>query len=475
MNRNNHIVTLFGGTGDLTYRKLLPAFYNLFYRNALPESFHIVVIGRRELTTETYISNLSEWITTHSRFPVDPELLKSFTDHIVYFKMIFTEAEGYKRLHDYYQELDKTVKHQKLYYLAVDPNFFMTIGEHLHQHNLHKDGSIIIEKPFGNDLKSALEINSKLQSLFGEDHIYRIDHYTAKEMVQNIHTIRFGNSLFEKNWNHEMVESITISASETVGVEDRGNFYDVTGALKDMVQSHLLQILSIVLMDEPETDDAKSVHDKQEEILDNLVIKDYETDVIYGQYASYRSEPDVDPHSQTETYVAFRCEVNHPRWKNVPIYIQTGKKMEKRSTEVTLQFKKTHGHPSNLLVIKVQPDEGIYLKLNIKTPGYTNTVESVFMDFCQSCNIEYRKNTPEAYERLLDAAMHHDHTLFSSFNQVMTSWKFIENILKHTQDHKLHIYEDYSKPEASDRLLEKENASWFNETVYGETYEHESE
>ena len=457
---NNHIVTLFGGTGDLTYRKLLPAFYNLYYRNDLPESFHIVVIGRRDYTTETYHDLLIPWLKEHARFQLDQASIEDFLNHIIYFKMTFTEAEGYRRLKKFYSELDKETNHQKLYYFAVDPSYFITIANHLHDHQLHNQANIIIEKPFGKDLESALEINHKLQSIFGEDHIYRIDHYIAKEMVQNIHTIRFGNALIEENWNKDMIEHITISASETVGVEDRGNFYDVTGALKDMVQSHLLQILSILLMDEALGND---MHQKQEEILNSLNIKDYEKDVIYGQYETYRDEPNVDPKSKTETYVALRVEAQHPRWENVPIFIQTGKKMAKRSAEITVTFKSTHNFPPNVLVIKVQPDEGIYLKLNIKTPGHTNETETIFLDFCQSCNLEYQKNTPEAYERLLHQAMLEDHTLFASFNQVIEAWRFIENIIENTKNNPLHIYDDYSTPFASIELLKKENAVWFDD------------
>lgn len=471
MKPDNYIVTLFGGTGDLTYRKLLPAFYNLFYRNSLPDSFHIVVIGRRDFTTETYQENLIEWLKDHARFEVNEASFKAFSKHIQYFKMTFTEAEGYQRLYDFYQSLDQNTVHKKLYYLAVDPSYFLTIGQHLFDHNLHQEGAIIIEKPFGKDLKSAKEISTKLEALFGPSNIYRIDHYIAKEMVQNIHTIRYGNALIEQNWNRNMVEAITVSATETVGVEDRANFYDVTGALKDMVQSHLLQILSIVLMDEPIDNSAEAVHEKQEEILNNLFVKNYETDVIFGQYASYRNEKDVNPKSNTETYVALRLEVNHPRWEGVPVFVQTGKKMPKRSTEVTLQFKSTHGMEPNLLVIKVQPDEGVYLKLNIKTPGYTDKVEAVYMDFCQSCNLEYRINTQEAYERLLDAAMHHDHTLFASSNQVMTSWKFIEDILENTPKREPVIYQDDTTLKQADQLLEKDNASWFKDEVYGEIYD----
>ncbi len=470
--RNNHIVTIFGGTGDLTYRKLLPAFYNLLAQGSLPESFHITIIGRRDLTTEDYHKDLIPWLKDHARFKVDDETIQAFIKHVTYFKMVFTQEEGYPRLCDYYQTLDKNGQHDKLYYFAVDPSYFLTIAENLHKYDLAKDANIIIEKPFGNNLKHAKEINERLIEIFTEENIYRIDHYLAKEMVQNILTVRSGNALFKNIWNKDVIESIQISAAETVGVENRGNFYDVTGALKDMVQSHMLQILTIVTMDLFDGLDSDALHREQEKILENLKVINPDTDVIYGQYDGYRDEPNVDENSKTETYVAIRFEIDNERWRGVPLFVRTGKKLSKRSTEITIQLKQLGNMDPNLIVIKVQPDEGIYVKLNIKTPGHTNTTESVYMDFCQSCNLEYRQNTPEAYERLLDAAMQHDKTMFASLKQVLLSWEITENILTSTKDNTLHIYDQYSNgPTKANALLEKENTSWFVDTVLGELQE----
>lgn len=468
--RNNHIVTIFGGTGDLTYRKLLPAFYNLMIHESLPKSFKITIIGRQDLSTQDYHENLIPWLKEHSRFKVDDALIEKFVSYVSYFKMVFTEEEGYHRLYEKYQTIDQETYHDKLYYFAVDPSFFLTIADHLENSKLSEDASIIIEKPFGNNLEHAVEINQRLAEIFDEKNIYRIDHYLAKEMVQNILTVRSGNALFKNIWHKDVIENIQISAAETVGVENRGNFYDVTGALKDMVQSHLLQILTIVTMDMPEEMTSDAIHKVQEEILENLKIKDYQTDVIYGQYDHYKEEPRVDENSKTETYVALRFEIDNERWRGVPIFVRTGKKLAKRSTEITLQLKQMGDMAPNLVVIKVQPDEGIYVKLNIKTPGHTNNTESVFMDFCQSCNLEFRKNTPEAYERLLDAAMMHDQTLFASLKQVISSWEITEKILNNTQNHTLHSYASYSSgPKAADMLLEKEDTAWFDEKLLGES------
>lgn len=467
--RNNQIVTIFGGTGDLTYRKLLPAFYNLMVHKALPESFHITIIGRQDLTTHDYHENLKPWLKEHSRFKVEDALIDEFISYVTYFKMVFTEPEGYERLHQYYDRLNSSIQHDMLYYFAVDPHFFLSIAENLYTHGLHKDASIIIEKPFGNNLVHAEEINIRLAEIFTEDHIYRIDHYIAKEMVQNIHALRSTNALFKNIWHKDAIESIQISAAEMVGVENRGNFYDVTGALKDMVQSHLLQILTIVTMDMPKVITSDAIHKKQEEILENLVVRNYEEDVVYGQYEDYLNEPNIKENSKTETFVAVRFEVDSDRWRGVPIFLRTGKKLSKRSTEITIQLKQEGNMPPNLIVIKVQPDEGVYVKLNIKTPGHTNNIESVFMDFCQSCNLEYRNNTPEAYERLLDAAMSHDQTLFASLKQVLLSWEITEAIINNSKNNVLHTYKAYSSgPKAAEMLLNKENTSWFEDTVLGE-------
>lgn len=473
----NHIFTIFGGTGDLTYRKLLPAIYNLENTKKVPESFHIVVIGRQDLDTEEYLKNLIPWIHDHCRFKIEAHVLQAFLDRIVYFKMVFTEDEGYLRLSQFFNTLDmeSNTVHQRLFYFAVAPDFFVTIASKLQAYNLVSEGSIIIEKPFGNDLSSANQINGALTQIFDEEHIFRIDHYIAKEMVQNTHTIRFANAIFNNIWNHNMIEHIQISVAETVGVENRGNFYDITGALKDMFQSHILQILSIATMEEPEVMSAEKIHLEQEKILENLMIRDYERDVIYGQYTAnkdslgYLEEDRVSKDSKTDTFVALKLYINNETWRDVPIFIRTGKRMHKRSSEIVFQLKAQNGYNPNIIVIKIQPDEGVYIRFNIKKPGHSNDTETVFMDFCQSCNFEFRSNTPEAYERLLDAALQHDHTLFASFKQVELSWKFTEDIVARTQGNPIHNYPAFSSgPQASLDLLETMNFEWFEEKLLGD-------
>lgn len=464
MPKPSYTITIFGGTGDLTYRKLLPAFYNLKNTQLLPESFQIVVIGRREFTSETYREHVKDWILKYSRLHQEDEHLITFLNHIHYFKMTFTEDEGYVRLREYYSTLLSETKH--LYYFAVAPSFFVTIADQLSKYDLVKNSKVIIEKPFGNDLKSSIEINTRLNELFTEDNIYRIDHYVAKEMVQNISTIRFTNELFKNIWNHNSIENIQISANEIVGVEGRGGYYDTTGALKDMFQNHILQILSIVTMNEPDYQNSTSIHTQQERILNHLYIENYASDVVFGQYTenddslAYRDEPSVSKDSNTETFVALKLGINLPEWYGTPIYVRTGKRMHERDTRISIVFKSESGQLQNVLIIKIQPEEGVYLQFNIKKPGQTYETQTVTMDFCQSCDYMNRINTPEAYERLLNAAMNGDHSLFTSFKQVETSWSFVEKILEHASK-TVHPYKAFTPgPQSSHDLLSNNGHFW---------------
>lgn len=470
---NKQIVTIFGGTGDLTYRKLLPAFYNLLKTNQLPKDFHIVIIGRQPLTTQDYHDLLKPWLKEHARLEVSDAVVQQLLSYVTYFKMVFTEDEGYPRLKAHFDSLSKDA--DLMYYFAVAPSFFEAIATQLDKFELINNAKIIIEKPFGNDLASATSINMTLTKIFGEDNIYRIDHYIAKEMVQNIFTIRFSNAIFANIWDHHLIDNIQISANEMVGVENRGSFYDETGALKDMFQNHLLQILSIVTMDKPHSFDAKHIHEKQEEILEHLIIKDYSTDVVYGQYTanqeslSYKEEDRVNEDSDTETFVALKLGINTSQWKGVPIYVRTGKRMASRSTHIAIEFKQENGAPRNVLVINIQPEEGVTFRFNIKTPGQSNDISSVSMDFCQSCNYENRMNTPEAYERLLKAALDSDHTLFASYKQVKLSWALVEAIASQTVNNKTYPYPAFTNgPKESLTLFDRPNQHWIEEDTYSE-------
>ncbi|AMC93061.1 glucose-6-phosphate dehydrogenase [Erysipelothrix larvae] len=480
MNNPNTIITIFGGTGDLTYRKLLPAFYNLVHGNKFSASSHIVIVGRRDFTTESYREQLRPWIESNSRYSVNDAVFDQFLNHIHYIKITFTEFEGYPHLRDFYSSLDKSdgIVHQHLFYFAVSPSYFVTIANHLNKAGLADEARLIIEKPFGNDLKSSIAINEALEQLFNPENIFRIDHYLAKEMVQNILTLRFENALFESVWNADMIDNIQISATETVGVESRGNFYDTVGALKDMIQSHLLQVLSIVTMEKPLSLDATDLHTMQENALDAFTIRNPQTDIVYGQYTehkdskSYINEDNVNSQSKTETFVAFKGYVETPRLHNVPIFVRTGKRMHRRSTEVVVELKSQEHAPRNLIVIKIQPDEGVYVRFNMNKPGTDGEKQTVYLDFCKSCNYVFRQETPEAYERLLNAALNNDHTLFASFKQVVQCWTLVESWIEASQNNPIHDYKAYTDgPQASHDLLKQHHTTWFSEQVLGDVYE----
>lgn len=478
-NMNSNTFVIFGGTGDLTHRKLMPALYNLLKENNLPRSFAVVSIGRRNLSREEYLEQIKTSIITYGRYPFDEDTWSELRNLIYYKQMDFTDIAEYESLKSFLNEVD--IKHHtngnRIYYLAVAPEFFEVIVDNLAKTNLNKhEGKftrVMIEKPFGRNLQSAIYLNQKIIEVFGEENTYRIDHYLGKEMLQNIMVIRFANSLFEPVWNKDYIEQIQITASETIGVGSRGNYYENAGAIRDMVQSHLLQLLSLIAMERPKDLSPNSVRDEKVKVLQKLKPtnkEDIKKSVVRGQYKSYRHEPNVSPTSNTETFVALKLEVDTPRWKNVPFYVRTGKKLPRKAIEIIIQFK----HPEkmlydnltsipNMLIIKVQPQEGIYLVFNAKKPGTKNTIIPVQMDFCQNCDVGI--NTPEAYERLLLDAFNGDSTLFARWDEVLYSWKFIDAIIETWQDDNVNLphYEDGSYgPEEANALLARDGREWIN-------------
>lgn len=477
---NKTVFTIFGGTGDLTYRKLLPAFYNLFSLFKMPQDFEILILGRKEYTTESYIEIIKPWLKKFTRTNFRDEVFERMADHLRYLVVNFTEEEDYSLIKDVYEQWGGI--QQRLYYLAVAPQFFAPIA-----HSLKKSGildekhshQVMIEKPFGVDIVSAQMLHQQMCQAFDDESIYRIDHYLGKEMIQNIMSVRFNNTLFEGIWNGQQIDNIQISALETVGVENRGAYYDQTGALKDMVQNHLFQILSIVGMEKPVDASAYAIQSEQVKVLDALIpIENGKLNehLVLGQYTKgtssdiavkgYLEEENIDPASTTETFVAMKVFVDTPRLKGVPIYIRTGKRCDKRSTEVAIQFKAPEGVLPNLLIIKIYPDEGIYLRFNAKKPGTTPEVVPVFMDFCQSCVYENRINTPEAYERLIEAAFKKDKALFTSWAQVLSSWKFIDHLVERIKEEQLTVHPytaGHCGPSLADEMLKNENRHWIDE------------
>ena len=475
MNDNGLIFTIFGGTGNLTYNKLIPAFYRLYQEGRMKDNVSIVAVGRRDKTSESYRAEFREVLEKKIK-DFDEEVYGRFNVLIHYFQMDFSAPDDYKSLYDYMNQTDAdhNGSGNRIFYLATAPSAFPFISEQLKSHGLLDPGGFtraVFEKPFGYDLSSARDINEAVSDIFGESNIYRIDHYLGKEMIQNINMIRFSNQIFSAVWNKDSIDNIQISVKESVGVEERGGYYDRSGALRDMVQNHLLQILALVAMEPPETMDTDSIRDEKVKVIKNLRInRDLaEGDLIFGQYDGYRQEVKVDPDSDTETFVAMKCHVDAPRWEGVPFYLRTGKALDGREAEVIIEFKvdnccnqiNAEAQP-NLLVIKIQPEEGIYFRINTKEPRQEKDLMTVSMDYCQSCNIYYR--SPEAYERLLLDIMNGDATLFTRWDEVQNAWSLVSEFAEaneHKRQHLVSYEKGSSGPKASHDLLEKDGRKWW--------------
>ena len=460
---HSYTFTIFGGTGDLTYRKLLPALYNLFVSKQLI-AFQIVIIGRRNYQHDEYCEIANGWIRQFVRLPYNDDSFREFCEHLYYYQMDFTQEAAYADLHAFYSAHNM---HEHIFYFAVAPRFFELIAKGLTHVPDARQGRVVIEKPFGKDLASARELNAQLEAFFAPNQIYHIDHYLGKEMVRNIQTIRFMNPIFANIWNHDYIENIQISAMEEVGVETRGSYYDQSGALKDMVQNHLFQILSIIAMEPMNLYTRDEMHARQLQVLkhlrpvSNLNIEDT---MVLGQYFDYQKEPSVASDSQTETYAALRLFIDNQRWQDTPFYIRTGKKLDRREMEVIITFKRVMPDVDpNILIIKIQPNEGVYVRFNIKKPGNSEDIVPASMDFCQSCLDINRINTPEAYERLLLAVMQQDSSWFSKWDQIEASWQYVEELKQRYHKENLPIY-DYlsysSGPQAADVLLSKHQHAW---------------
>lgn len=477
------VFSIFGGTGDLTHRKLLPALFDLFVLEEISgENFQLLIIGRRDYTSEVYREQAKISIEKYARFKKKNEVYDQFLSLITYVDVDYTKPEDYLKL----KEAIKSHGCRYLFYLAVAPGSFSIIANNLKQSGIIDDAcekQLLIEKPFGDDLESAIRINEELKQVFREEEIYRIDHYLAKEMIINILTIRFTNQVFKSLWNKESIENIQISVTEQVGVGDRGGYYDESGALKDMFQSHLIQMLTYVLMDEPKSMQSQDIHEAQEKVIEYLELAQtdrFKDSYVRGQYLEnkdslgYLQENRIDPKSETETFVAMELRSKNPNLKGVPIYVRTGKRMEKQETVVAITFKNPQGFmaqeaPQNVLIIRVGPDEGIYFKVNIKRPGNYDEIQSVTMDFCQSCIYENRLNTPQAYERILMMALRKDSTLFTSWKMAKQSWELTEEIQKRSQIANIPLtnYLAYTQgPIKAWEILQKNGHEWYTEDIF---------
>jgi glucose-6-phosphate 1-dehydrogenase len=448
-------VVIFGASGDLTYRKLIPALYNIAADGDLPSAVSVMGFARREKTDEQFRQELGDALKKHSRQGLNETVWADFGPRIHYHRSEFGQAEGYRALAERLEKLDaeRGTHGNRLYYLSVSPNDFEGILEHIAAAGLNKarEGAwtrVIVEKPFGTDLASARELNQVVSNVFHEQDTFRIDHYLGKETAQNIMVLRFANGIFEPLWNNRYVDHIQITASEPLGVEGRGPYYEASGALRDMVQNHLLQLLSLVAMEPPANLTADAVRDEKVKVVRAIRRMSPEAvarDVVRGQYAAgsingkevagYRQEERVNPESMTETFVALKVNIDNWRWSGVPVYLRVGKRLPKGAAEIAVQFKaapcvlfnrEESAMGPNVLVIRIQPDEGISLRIQSKRPGGQLRIEPVKMDFHYGTS--FGKASPEAYERLLLDAMSGDATLFARRDEVEEAWDFIDRI-----------------------------------------------
>ncbi|AIQ14443.1 glucose-6-phosphate dehydrogenase [Paenibacillus durus] len=448
---------IFGATGDLARRKLFPAIYSLYREGKLAEDFAVIGVARRPRTPEEFKEDVKASITEFSRYKAtDDNEWNRFVDHFEYKSLDINNVDGFRELKAQTEALEERfrIPGNRLFYLALAPELFGGVSFNLKAGGmLNGQGwnRLVIEKPFGYDLESAEKLNEQIRQVFEEEEIYRIDHYLGKEMVQNIEVIRFANAFFEPLWNKQHIANIQITLAETVGVEERGGYYDHAGALRDMAQNHMLQLLTMIAMEPPSRLLPEDIRDEKVKVLRSL--RPYATgeevrqNVVRGQYSqglyngksapAYRQEDKVNPESTTETYFAARVFVDNFRWAGVPFYIRTGKRLPAKTTEVVVEFKRMptnvylgqkHNLEPNLLVIRVNPMEGIYVKINAKKPGSESEIQPLAMDFCQSCLIGI--NSPEAYERLLHDAARGDSTYFTRWDEVSSAWSFVDHIAK---------------------------------------------
>jgi glucose-6-phosphate 1-dehydrogenase len=482
---------IFGATGDLARRKLFPAFYSLYREGKLSDKFAVIGLARRPRTNDQFRDDVFKSIQEFARYKADDDSnWGQFADHFHYLSLDINNPSAFSALKALAGELDERydIGGNRLFYLALAPELFGNVSIHLRDGGLLDSPGwhrLVIEKPFGYDQESAEKLNAQIRQVFRENEVYRIDHYLGKEMVQNIEVVRFANAFFEPLWNNKYIANVQITLSETVGVEERGGYYDQAGALRDMGQNHMLQMVTMMAMEPPSRLHPEDIRDEKVKVLRSLRAykdaADVDRNVVRGQYTSgmmkgkpvrgYREEEGVPSDSLTETYFAARVFVDNFRWAGVPFYVRTGKRLPVKTTEVVVEFKnmpenvhftsKTKLEP-NLLVFRVNPTEGIYLKMNAKKPGSQWGIVPIAMDFCQSCEVGL--NTPEAYERLLYDAARGDSTYFTRWDEVSLAWQFVDRFEKAWRETNtgLHMYAAGSwGPEAAQQLLADDGFKWW--------------
>ncbi|MBI3576651.1 glucose-6-phosphate dehydrogenase [Candidatus Gottesmanbacteria bacterium] len=484
-------IILFGATGDLAHRKLIPALYSLLVKGEIAADMVVVGVGRRQLSTDEFRADMEQ--TLRDRFgPVfNVKAWKKLADHMDYQQGFFEDATLYASLAARLETIDKKQNTAlwRFFYLATPPEHYETILRFLGTSGLAKGGGdglthvarILIEKPFGKDLKTAQELERLLAKIFKEEQIYRIDHYLGKETVQNILSFRFANGIFEPTWNSGFIDHVQIALLEEEGVGARGTFYDGVGALRDVVQNHVLQMLAVTAMDQPRAFDAMSIRDERAKVLASIECiepNDVMAKTVRGQYDGYRKVDHIDPASKTETYVGLKLHIDSSRWKGVPFYLRTGKKLGASVAEISIHYKKPvvcmgeiclfpeESVLRNVLSIRIQPDDGISVRLMVKKPGFGMKLTSTQMNF------HYRDafpdfEQPEAYEKLLIDAMSGDQMLFARTDGVLASWQVVTKILAGWSEQKAPLYPyavgSMGPPEA-DTFIKRDGRHWFVHT-----------
>jgi glucose-6-phosphate 1-dehydrogenase len=486
------VVVIFGASGDLTRRKLVPALYNLGLDRLMSGSGAMVGVARREIPNETFAGQLREGIEKHSRRPLDPEVWKEAVPRISYVPTTFDDLDGYRRLGEHLDDLDRRLgtEGNRLYYLATPPSAFPVIIDRLGESGLNRPGRggrwarVVVEKPVGRDLDSARELNRVVNRVFDEKDVFRIDHYLGKETVQNLLVFRFANAIFEPIWNRKYVDHVQITVAESIGVEGRGGYYEESGTTRDMVQNHIFQLLCLTAMEPPFSLEADAIRDEKVKVLHALRPVDpgrVAEETVRAQYGpgvtggkpvpGYKEEPGVASDSTTETYVALRLFIDNWRWAGVPFYLRSGKRLPKRVTEIALQFRDVphrlfHGGRddrlvANTLAMRIQPDEGITLKFDSKVPGPNPRIQPVTMEFRYGTS--FGQQPPEAYERLLLDALLGDATLFIRRDEVEASWRYIDRLFEGWSGGRADLPGHAAGtwgPSESDTLLARDGRAW---------------
>ena len=463
---------IFGATGDLASRKLYPALYKLYKKGCLKDHFAVIGTARRDWSDEHYQEVVREAVGSSD------EDAQAFSSHFRYQSHNVKDTAHYNTLKDLADSLDTKyeIEGNRIFYLSMSPTFFGTIATHLRDQRLVTENGfnrVVIEKPFGTDLESSKELNDEINAAFDEDQLYRIDHYLGKEMVQNILALRFSNRIIQDSWNSETLSSIQITLAEDLGVEERAEYYDKTGALRDMVQNHVLQIVSLLTMDEPESFTTENVRRQKLALLESLKQPDVDKEFVRGQYTEsqngeaegYRQEEKVDPESKTETFVAGKVIIDSDNWRDVPVYIRTGKRMKQKTSRIDVLWKKTdqelfEEHESRL-TIHISPDEGFEMQLNGKEIGPGMHLRPVILQSIRS--EETLEESPEAYEKLLLDVLEGDETNFAHWGEVAASWKYIDHIRQawDTSDKDIAFYPAHTMgPKEADDLLALDGQKW---------------